>query len=263
MLEPDRPAHGPQALRAMRDSELQATTPAEFTALLKTIQVRSKYNPTQIAQMAGLPRSQSYRLVTRQTLPSKPEQVEAFVTVCGLSAEQVQRVMRLWSELRELNDHPRTVACLTEAAVTQALSTWMAASVNACDIFSSDGTVIEVKRPSMNTVKHTSRTSWPSKPERDTGGYTFGCSHRDTSGYSFGCSHEEETPHLIFGQAVRVLREARGLSMAQLSSLASCSKGHLSEIENALAIPTHDLVRILDHVLDAGGILNELAPRRS
>ncbi|MEU5691071.1 helix-turn-helix transcriptional regulator [Actinosynnema sp. NPDC020468] len=82
------------------DSELQATDPAGFTALLKVIQVRSGLTPARIGVLTGISRSQVYSMLSRGTLPSKPGQVVALVEACGLSHAQVRRVMALWSELR-------------------------------------------------------------------------------------------------------------------------------------------------------------------
>ena len=57
----------------------------------------------EISRRAGttLPRSQVYSLFRRCKLPTKPGQVRAFVTICGLPEPQVARVMELWATLRE------------------------------------------------------------------------------------------------------------------------------------------------------------------
>ena len=91
-------------VRPLLDSELQATCEVGFTDLLRAIQVRSGLNPAQIAARTGLPRSQAYSLINRNKLPTKPDQVRAFITICGLPDPQVQRVMALWAELRERRD---------------------------------------------------------------------------------------------------------------------------------------------------------------
>ena len=90
-------------LLATSTAELRAATAAEFIELLRTIQVRSGLTPPEISRRAGqvLPRSQIYSLLKRGKLPTKPEQVRAFVTICGLPEPQVARVMELWATLRE------------------------------------------------------------------------------------------------------------------------------------------------------------------
>lgn len=95
--EPARP------LIATSTAELRAATEAEFIDLLRTIRVRSGLTPPEISRKAGqvLPRSQVYSLLKRGKLPTKPEQVRAFVTICGLPEPQVARVMELWATLRE------------------------------------------------------------------------------------------------------------------------------------------------------------------
>ncbi|MGW6934271.1 BTAD domain-containing putative transcriptional regulator [Lentzea sp. NPDC054927] len=95
--EPTRP------LIATSTAELRAATEAEFIDLLRTIRVRSGLTPPEISRRAGqtLPRSQIYSLLKRGKLPTKPEQVRAFVTICGLPEPQVARVMELWASLRE------------------------------------------------------------------------------------------------------------------------------------------------------------------
>ncbi|MFI6098631.1 BTAD domain-containing putative transcriptional regulator [Lentzea sp. NPDC051213] len=84
-------------------TELRAATAAEFIDLLRTIHVRSGLTLPEIARRAGrvLPRSQIYSLLKRGKLPTKPEQVRAFVTICGLPESRVARVMELWATLRE------------------------------------------------------------------------------------------------------------------------------------------------------------------
>ncbi|MEV6240051.1 BTAD domain-containing putative transcriptional regulator [Lentzea sp. NPDC051838] len=90
-------------LIATSTAELRAATAAEFIELLRTIHVRSGLTLPEVSRRAGqvLPRSQAYSLLKRGKLPTKPDQVRAFVTICGLPAPQVARVMELWATLRE------------------------------------------------------------------------------------------------------------------------------------------------------------------
>lgn len=83
--------------------ELHAATEAAYVELMRLIQVRSGRTPSQLAAAAGpgLPRSQAYSMLRRETLPTKPEQVRLFLTTCGLPEDQVERMLQLWSELRE------------------------------------------------------------------------------------------------------------------------------------------------------------------
>jgi WD40 repeat protein/transcriptional regulator with XRE-family HTH domain len=61
-----------------------------------------------------------------------------------------------------------------------------------------------------------------------------------------------------FAADLRRLRDARGLSLAQLSTLTHYSRGYLSNIENGRKPATADLARRLDEVLEAGGALAAL-----
>ncbi len=80
---------------------IRADTPAEFRQLLDYIRVRAGLTPSQIAIKTKIPRSQAYNMVTatRTTLPSKPDQVRAWVEACKLAPVQVGLVMDLWSKL--------------------------------------------------------------------------------------------------------------------------------------------------------------------
>ncbi|HUQ59018.1 hypothetical protein [Lentzea sp.] len=84
-------------------AELRAATEAEFVELLRTVYVRSGLSLPEISRRAGrvLPRSQAYSLLKRGKLPTKPQQVRTFVTICGLTEPQVARVMELWATLRQ------------------------------------------------------------------------------------------------------------------------------------------------------------------
>lgn len=83
-------------------SELQATTVAEFVQLLHTLRARASLRGVKLAERAGLPVSQLYSMtdVGRGKLPTKIEQVRDLVMACGLSPDQVARVVRLWEEIR-------------------------------------------------------------------------------------------------------------------------------------------------------------------
>ncbi|WP_146231352.1 hypothetical protein [Lentzea atacamensis] len=91
-----------QPLIPTSSDELDASTVAEFLALLKKIRLRSGLSLPKIAGLAGpaLPRSQAYSMLNRGTLPTKPEQVRLFVTTCGLPEPQVAQVMELWARLQ-------------------------------------------------------------------------------------------------------------------------------------------------------------------
>ncbi len=90
-------------LIATSTAELRAATEAEFIELMRTVHLRSGLTLPEVSRRAGqvLPRSQVYSLFKRAKLPTKAEQVRAFVTICGLPEPQVARVMELWATLRE------------------------------------------------------------------------------------------------------------------------------------------------------------------
>jgi hypothetical protein len=102
---------GYQSVKPTEDIELKADTPIAFIALLRRLQLRSGVSPAKIAERAGrgLPRSQAYAFVEvgRTALPTKVAQVKLFAQACGLTADQVRRVVDLWAELRELGDNMR------------------------------------------------------------------------------------------------------------------------------------------------------------
>lgn len=99
------PVKDHEPVTATGDSELQATTAEEFLALLRLLHSRSGVTPAKLAERAGsgLPRSQAYAMVkkNRAHLPVQIEQVRLFATACGLPPHQVDRVVRLWAELRD------------------------------------------------------------------------------------------------------------------------------------------------------------------
>jgi DNA-binding XRE family transcriptional regulator len=62
-----------------------------------------------------------------------------------------------------------------------------------------------------------------------------------------------------FGDALRVMREAAGLSLAALAERAAVSKSHLGNLETGDRPPTVEVAEALDRSLRAGGVLVELA----
>ncbi|HEX8870216.1 MAG TPA: BTAD domain-containing putative transcriptional regulator [Lentzea sp.] len=95
------PAPAPP-LVATSTAELRAETEAEFIELLRTVHARSGLTLPEVSRREGqvLPRSQVYSLLKRGKLPTKPGQVRAFVTICGLPEPQVACVMELWARLQ-------------------------------------------------------------------------------------------------------------------------------------------------------------------
>ncbi|WP_181785433.1 tetratricopeptide repeat protein [Streptomyces phytophilus] len=64
-----------------------------------------------------------------------------------------------------------------------------------------------------------------------------------------------------FGQALRQMRRAQGLSLRALAARAAYSPGWLSRVENELVEPTVELAQVCDEALEAGGRLYQLALR--
>ncbi|MEO3853196.1 helix-turn-helix domain-containing protein [Streptomyces sp. B8F3] len=64
-----------------------------------------------------------------------------------------------------------------------------------------------------------------------------------------------------FGQALRQMRTAQGLSLRALAARAAYSPGWLSRVENELVEPTEELARACDEALRADGRLYQLAFR--
>jgi transcriptional regulator with XRE-family HTH domain len=58
-----------------------------------------------------------------------------------------------------------------------------------------------------------------------------------------------------FPQALRLLREEAGLSLAALASRSQVSKSHIGNLESGVRAPNPAVVRALDNALDAGGFL--------
>jgi hypothetical protein len=102
------PDPGP-AVIPLADKELRAVSAEAFIALLRLVQLRSGRKPAEIAVHAGIPRSTAYRFVDDRkntALPTKAEQVWAFLVACRLPEHQVQQVMLLWTELRQNGPAP-------------------------------------------------------------------------------------------------------------------------------------------------------------
>ncbi|PRY35088.1 helix-turn-helix domain-containing protein [Umezawaea tangerina] len=95
-------------------SELQATSVSEFLNLLRELLKRSGVNRKRIAERSGIPQSTVYHLLSPKTttLPTKMVQVRMLAAACGLAPTEVERVSRLWIELREL---PKIAAADTDA----------------------------------------------------------------------------------------------------------------------------------------------------
>ncbi|WP_394614525.1 helix-turn-helix domain-containing protein [Lentzea sp. JNUCC 0626] len=240
-------------VRPMLDSELQASSESEFTALLRTIQQRSGRNPAQVGKDARIPRSQAYSLISRATLPTRPDQVRRFADACGLPYDQVQRVMRLWSELHERkNRRPVTAPPIaTTVKGLDATTSLTARSRAVYNLFLNDPVALEP----VNLVRFASGTR---------------CAERVLlNGVDIAADARKlEIGHLLlqsvganptFAQALRALRVGQGHSLAELARRTHYSKGYLSKIENAQKPPAADLVRNLERALDAQGILLRLA----
>lgn len=62
-----------------------------------------------------------------------------------------------------------------------------------------------------------------------------------------------------FADALRVMREAAGLSLSALAARTAVSKSHLGNLETGDRPPTPEVAEVIDRVLRAGGVLIELA----
>lgn len=94
----------PERVRAyleLPSEQLTASTPGQFGQLLNRIMTAKELTASQVAIKARIPRSQAYNMAsrTRAKLPSRPEQVRAFVEACDLAPLQVGLVMDLWAKL--------------------------------------------------------------------------------------------------------------------------------------------------------------------
>ncbi|PRY46309.1 hypothetical protein [Umezawaea tangerina] len=106
-------ADGEPPAMPVEDRELRATTPREFISVLRLVQLRSGFSPAQIAIRSNIPRSTAYRFVDNKkntALPTKVEQVKAFLVGCRLPENQVRKVVLLWTDLREVESENRSSA---------------------------------------------------------------------------------------------------------------------------------------------------------
>lgn len=143
--ENPEPAKVHEPAVATGDSELQATTAEEFLDLLRLLQKRSGLSFAKLADRAGadLSKSQAHAMVKegRTRLPVRADQVRLFATACGLNAQQADRVVRLWAELRDGGGRS-TVARRQEvllATLTELQPDFL------CSTRSADGTIEQVR----------------------------------------------------------------------------------------------------------------------
>ncbi|SDC73738.1 hypothetical protein [Actinokineospora iranica] len=95
------------AVASEPDGDLTITAADEtgFMALMRAMLAHSGLTAGQVAMYAKLPRSTAYRFVSEKntTLPKHAHQVRAFARGCRLRPEQVEQVMMLWANLREMS----------------------------------------------------------------------------------------------------------------------------------------------------------------
>jgi hypothetical protein len=95
----------PERVRAyleLPSEQLTASTPGQFCqGVLGGIMAAKGLTASQVAIKAKIPRSQAYNMVSagRGKLPSKRDQVRAFVEACDLAPVQVALVLDLWDKL--------------------------------------------------------------------------------------------------------------------------------------------------------------------
>lgn len=65
-----------------------------------------------------------------------------------------------------------------------------------------------------------------------------------------------------FGEELRRRRLAAGLTLTHLARHVHYSKGYLSKVERCLKMPSHELARLSDAALDAGGRWSPWSGRR-
>jgi transcriptional regulator with XRE-family HTH domain len=70
----------------------------------------------------------------------------------------------------------------------------------------------------------------------------------------------ETDPILVFGKLLKALRERAGMSQKQLADMVNYSASLISAIENGTKPAKSDLVKRLDHALNAGGALLAVWP---
>ncbi|WSL65733.1 helix-turn-helix transcriptional regulator [Kitasatospora herbaricolor] len=69
-----------------------------------------------------------------------------------------------------------------------------------------------------------------------------------------------ETPREFYGNELRRLREAAGLSQERLGELVFCSGGYIGMLEAATRKPQEDMSRRFGEILDTGGHFERLYP---
>ncbi len=82
-------------------------------------------------------------------------------------------------------------------------------------------------------------------------------------GPEHGARHEagpRAQPEPRFGEELRRLREAAGMSLRTLARETQCSPAHISRIERGLRQPGHGVARLCDRAVDARGRLLALLP---
>ncbi|MEU1183147.1 helix-turn-helix domain-containing protein [Streptomyces sp. NPDC005820] len=84
--------------------------------------------------------------------------------------------------------------------------------------------------------------------------------HKDGSPAHPTAAARRRPQHASFGTALRELRLARGLSLADLARITHYSKGYLSKIENGRKPVNGDVARWCDDALEADGALLALLP---
>ncbi|GAA0410914.1 helix-turn-helix transcriptional regulator [Streptomyces luteireticuli] len=63
-----------------------------------------------------------------------------------------------------------------------------------------------------------------------------------------------------YGLKIRELREARGWTQADLGKAVSLSGSRIAQFERAEGVPPKDIAKLLDEVLDSGGVFVEMRP---
>jgi hypothetical protein len=106
------PAERVRTYLELPGEQLTASTPGQFCQLLSRIMTAKEVTASQVAIKARIPRSQAYNMASRSRakLPSRPEQVRAFVEACDLAPLQVGLVMDLWAKLDQQAREQATVA---------------------------------------------------------------------------------------------------------------------------------------------------------
>lgn len=229
-------------VRPMLDIELQATSEPEFTRLLRTIQQRSGHSPAEISRLTEIPRSQAYSLISRESLPTRPQQVRSFVTACGLPPAQLQRVMRLWSDLYEVKNR-RATTTPVEHAHQPTKSSGRPQSFE--HVPQQPGQDHVAERLLADSWPATPLSTWQWGSRRAEGGRCDGTGEFAQIMSAAGITDPEPT----FAQVLRAMRLDRGLSLSRFAQLVHYSKGYLSKIENGMTRPNKEFAYHVDRVL--------------